>query len=247
MPSFWDKVAPLPGLSPVTDYQAAESPWARYVTALHLGALERDADLRPTDTVLDYGCGVGRIAFWLAPRVARVIGVDTSGPMIEEARRRCPWPNVELAQIGELVRSDAHAPPLPEVDAVTCVWVLQHVLDEDLFGATISALARALRPGASLYTIDRLSRETVDHGESDYLALRRREDYEQTFARHGLEQVASHPVSVGEQVLGRPGLTRLVRRVDSAGRVLARVDLAWARRQRDPLLADWFFRFQRPA
>jgi cyclopropane fatty-acyl-phospholipid synthase-like methyltransferase len=40
-------------------------------------------------TVLDIGCGIGRLAVELAPRVKEVYGIDVSGRMIETALRRC--------------------------------------------------------------------------------------------------------------------------------------------------------------
>jgi len=231
--SFWDRVAGLPGLSPVVDYQAEETPWARYVTRLHLLALERTARLRPADRVLDYGCGVGRITDWIAPRVGEVIGLDTSVPMIEEARRRCAHPNVRFDAI--------EGPPFPcrNLDAATAIWVFQHVLDDGELGAVLDALAGALRPGAAVYCIDRLSREPVDHGESSYLRLRTTEQYRRAFESRGLALVQSHPISIDEQVLGRPWLTERVKGGLAVAGALARLDLRWARRQHAPLVADW--------
>ena len=235
MSSFWDSVAGLPGLSPVVDYQAEETPWARYVTRLHLLALERTARLRPTDRVLDYGCGVGRITDWIAPRVAEVIALDTSRPMIEEARRRCAHRNARFDAI--------EGPPFPchDLDAATLVWVLQHILDDDELGRVLDGLAGALRPGAAIYCIDRLSREPVDHGESSYLRLRTTEEYRRAFESRGLVLVQSYPISVDEQVLGRPWLTERVKDGLTLGGALARLDLRWARRQRAPFVADWVF------
>lgn len=43
----------------------------------------------PDDTVLDFGCGIGRFAVALAGRVRRVIGLDISARMVAEAQRRC--------------------------------------------------------------------------------------------------------------------------------------------------------------
>lgn len=235
MSSFWDRVAGLPGLSPVVDYQAEETPWARYVTRLHLLALERTARLRPTDRVLDFGCGVGRITDWIAPRVAGVVGLDTSRPMIEEARRRGAHPNVRFEVL------EGIALRCRDIDAVTAIWVFQHILDDDALSAVLDALARALRPGAAVYSIDRLSREPVDHGESSYLRLRTTGEYRRAFEARGLTLVQSHPISIDELVLGRPWLTERVKAGLGMDGVLARLDLGWARRQRDPLVADWVF------
>jgi SAM-dependent methyltransferase len=45
--------------------------------------------LRPDATVLDIGCGIGRIERTLAPLVGTITAIDVSPGMIEEARRRC--------------------------------------------------------------------------------------------------------------------------------------------------------------
>ncbi len=39
-------------------------------------------------TVVDLGCGIGRMARHVAPRVSRLIGVDVSGEMVRQARER---------------------------------------------------------------------------------------------------------------------------------------------------------------
>jgi trans-aconitate 2-methyltransferase len=107
--------------------------------------LER-LELSGDETVLDAGCGSGRLTRLLAERVprGRVIGVDGSAAMIERARRN-------LADLGdriELIHADLLALELSEaVDAVfsnaTFHWILDH---DRLF----SRLFEALRPGGVL-------------------------------------------------------------------------------------------------
>src|SRR5439155_26959807 len=54
-------------------------------------------DVRPEWSVLEIGCGVGRLLRPLAARVARVVGVDLSEEMLRRARDYCAGlPNVEL-------------------------------------------------------------------------------------------------------------------------------------------------------
>lgn len=43
--------------------------------------------LRPSDTVLELGCGYGRVLQKLASRAAYIIGIDTSGPSLKAAAR----------------------------------------------------------------------------------------------------------------------------------------------------------------
>jgi SAM-dependent methyltransferase len=239
--SFWDRVARLPGLSAVTDYQPTETPWARYVTALHLRALHKELRLARDARVLDFGCGVGRISDWLAPRVAEVIGVDSSAEMIATASRRCPHRNVRLHHL----QGDPRALPWRDLDAAVAVWVLQHILDAELFDATVGLLAAAVRPGGDVVTLDRLCRERIEQSGSDYLCLRDRAEYAAAFARHGLRLVAVYPVSINEQVLGSPTLTRLQRRRGWLRSLAVAADLAWARRQPDPFVADHLWHFRR--
>ncbi len=48
-------------------------------------------------TVLDLGCGIGRISCAIAPKVRDVHGIDVSSKMIDIARKRCePQTNVHL-------------------------------------------------------------------------------------------------------------------------------------------------------
>jgi SAM-dependent methyltransferase len=57
--------------------------------------------LRSDFSVLDIGCGIGRIERALAPQVGKITAIDVSLGMIEEARRRCrDLANVAFAHCG---------------------------------------------------------------------------------------------------------------------------------------------------
>jgi len=54
------------------------------------------------ESVLDAGCGTGRVAIELARHGVEVVGVDIDGSMIAEARRRAPelvWVEADLATL----------------------------------------------------------------------------------------------------------------------------------------------------
>lgn len=111
--------------------------WAREVVA----RLELTGD----ETVLDAGCGSGRITRQLLERLpeGRVIGVDGSAAMIERARAAIGSdPRVEL-RVADLTQLELVEP----VDAVfsnaTFHWILNH---ERLFARLFAALG----PGGSL-------------------------------------------------------------------------------------------------
>ena len=47
-----------------------------YIDLLQKMALEEVVELKGDESVLDFGCGSGRMAYWIAPKVKRVIGLE---------------------------------------------------------------------------------------------------------------------------------------------------------------------------
>src|SRR5712664_1915592 len=47
-----------------------------YIDYLQKLALDQGGAFKPTDVVLDFGCGVGRLCSWLASRCIQVYGID---------------------------------------------------------------------------------------------------------------------------------------------------------------------------
>jgi ubiquinone/menaquinone biosynthesis C-methylase UbiE len=95
---------------------------------------------------LDVCCGTGAAMTHLrAICKERVVGLDFSQGMLDEARRRVTAAPGDAAV--ELVRGDALELPFEsEFDVATCVGAFGHILpeDEDRF---VAGIARALRPG----------------------------------------------------------------------------------------------------
>jgi ubiquinone/menaquinone biosynthesis C-methylase UbiE len=101
---------------------------------------------RSIGAALDVCCGTGAAMRHLrALCKERVVGLDFSQGMLDEARRRLADAPGEAAI--ELRRGDALALPFEaEFDVVTCVGAFGHIVpaDEDRFA---SGIARVLRPG----------------------------------------------------------------------------------------------------
>lgn len=131
--------------------------------------------LRPLEVagarVVELGCGTGRnAAAVLAAGAASYTGVDGSEGMLAKARAgasalgegRCAWICSELTSLPALPEGD------PGYDAALIVLVLEHLTELD---GTFAALARWLRPGASLRLLelhpDRVAAGTVAHFHQD--------------------------------------------------------------------------------
>lgn len=97
-------------------------------------------------SVLDVGCGYGRVAIALARSGFRVQGIDLSPSLVATARQRAEADNVEL---GLSVGSMCEMPyPSCEFDAVICLWsAFNELLTVDEQVAAIGEMYRVASPG----------------------------------------------------------------------------------------------------
>jgi SAM-dependent methyltransferase len=147
--SFWDARAEESALYFVDNRLAYDDPdeqafWdgAEETVDALLGHL--DARVRPTDTVVDIGCGVGRLTRVLAARAERVVGIDVSPRMLELARRH----NASLTNV-EWVEGDGRSlQPIASASADACVShvVFQHIPDAEITYGYVREIGRVLRP-----------------------------------------------------------------------------------------------------
>jgi ubiquinone/menaquinone biosynthesis C-methylase UbiE len=111
----------------------------RRARAQLLAALE----LKPTDLVLDAGCGTGANFDAVSPKVREVIGIDFSEEQIARAHRRIVSEkllNVK-AQVGDMTKLPF---PADSFDKVICASVLQY-LDDAECEAAVSEMIRVCR------------------------------------------------------------------------------------------------------
>lgn len=94
-------------------------------------------------TVLDLGCGIGRVGKWVAPQVRKYIGVDFSPTMIKKAQERCR----HLANARFIVNDGWTLKKVAanSVDLVFCGLVFQHISKANT-RAYIDEVFRVIRP-----------------------------------------------------------------------------------------------------
>ncbi len=96
-------------------------------------------------TVLDLGCGVGRMTRALAARAARVLAIDVSGEMLARAREK----NAHLTGV-EWIHGDGRSlRPVGDAALDGCFsWVVfQHIPDREVTFDYIREMGRVLKPG----------------------------------------------------------------------------------------------------
>lgn len=162
-------------------------------TAIHFAdLLQHQADLGPGKSILDIGCGCGRIATALVPNIGpqgSYVGVDIVPGLIDFARRRITssypnfkflvqdmknpaydsWKTSDLApdSINDLDESCERE----TIDIVLAASLFTH-FDFDMASKTLKSIHRALKPdGCALVTaflIDEGTRSIIERGRSPF-------------------------------------------------------------------------------
>jgi SAM-dependent methyltransferase len=117
----------------------------------------------PGGIVLDAPCGTGRYFAQIAAAGRRVVGIDQSAGMLEQARAR--GIAVDLHQVGlqELDFED-------EFDAAMTVDAMENVFPED-WPAVVANLRRAVRSGGYLYlTVEEVPETDLDEAFAELSA-----------------------------------------------------------------------------
>ena len=120
-------------------------------------------------SVLDAGCGTGRVAIELARRGMRVAGIDRDADMIQTARQKAPTLDWFEQDIASYAIPDSADPAQPRrFDAIVMAGNVMIFLDAGSEARVVANLARHLAPNGKLNR--RLSAPT---GRLEYGALRR--------------------------------------------------------------------------
>jgi SAM-dependent methyltransferase len=156
-----------------------------YIDLLQKMALEEVLELKGDEIVMDFGCGRGRIAYWIAPKVKKVVGLEITREMIDLAERHRTAENVEF-----MVYDGVRFPVVPyPFDIILSLWVLQYMEGEKL-KRTVSELAQHLREDGKLCLIEQAS-------DNPKVRRPKVEEYLQAFKESKLECLRYYPIRSG--------------------------------------------------
>lgn len=121
-----------------------------------VGNVSLYAEIRPTDVVLDVGCGAGLDSLLAARRGAKVIGVDFSSAMLQRAQ----FCLNEAGLYSKVTLLQAEVQSLPLLDASIDVALVNGLFNLNPFRQqAFQELARVLRPGGTVYVSELIRTE----------------------------------------------------------------------------------------
>lgn len=124
--------------------------WSENLFApIEIPVMLMNLSLAPEDTLLEAGCGTGRMTRQFATRCRRLISVDFSAESLRRNRAKLRQANVENV---DLVQADLCALPFRDTvfDRVVSAQVLEHIPTPPSRAAAVRQLARVLRTDGNL-------------------------------------------------------------------------------------------------
>ena len=156
-----------------------------YIDLLQKMALQEVLELKGDEIILDFGCGSGRISYWIAPKVKKVVGLEITREMIDLAEKNRVAENVEF-----IVYDGVRFPVVPyPFDLILSVGVLQ-TMKEELLKRTLSGLAQCSKKDGRFYLIEQAS-------DNPKIERPEVEQYLKAFKESKLECLRYYPIRSG--------------------------------------------------
>ena len=197
--AYWDgRLKSNPGLTGV-GYLGLGEPFNRWMYHVRQAVFARVARAHlPKITglhVLDVGSGTGQyLEAWRRLGAGRLVGSDLTATAAE--RLSSGMPDVQVLRMDI---SDTAALPAERFDAITCMDVLFHVVDDAKLEQALANLRKLLRPDGVLFLSD-IFVHGQDH-KQEHFTTRSLATYTAALERNGLRVVQRHPVF---HLLNRP-------------------------------------------
>lgn len=150
---------------------------------------------RAQRAVLDVGSGTGEyLRLWKQLGVGAVSGSDLTATAVERLSASHPGMTVFRMDI-----SAADAPLTTTYDAISCMDVLFHIVDDARFAQALANFRRALKHDGLLFLSDNFQHRKTSHQE--HFVNRSLDEYENALRQAGFHVLARRPVF---HLLNRP-------------------------------------------
>jgi len=147
-------------------------------TEIFVRGSEEILDYKPTDRVLDIGCGPGTLEYHLKGRVGEICGVDISAGYVEGCRekfRDCP--SLSFRQMGENYLDFSFLGTERKFDKIICHGVVQYYHGLHEVESLIREVRALANPGARFLISD----IPLAGGRSSFIAAFLKKSYQEGF------------------------------------------------------------------
>lgn len=149
MHQFWETRGSHVHPSPYSATMFAEHDrYTQYIHIREMGYLRRCLSSLHRPTILDQGCGTGRLSLALADLAGQIVGQDFAASLVEHARRSAAesgYSHLRFEQKGA-----EESPNVNEVDVVLFSGVFPYLDDSRVLEA-LAVAKKTLKPGGILY------------------------------------------------------------------------------------------------
>lgn len=147
--AFFDRAVAHSPEAGVALYSLGDPALLAAATAEVLGWLHAEGLSPPGTRVLDFGCGIGRIAAPLATDGSTVLGVDVSPRMIAEAQRRYEGqPDLRFEVTA------GHTVPEGPFDLILLMDSMPYIFQAGMADTLMAGMANALAPGGAIVVMN---------------------------------------------------------------------------------------------
>ena len=191
---FWNERLARDWTSSGVGYQALGRPFNTWMYRVRRHVFQREvARLSPGrhTSVLDIGSGTGMyLDWWRAAGAGAVTGSDLTPAAVEQLRT-----HYAPMQIEQLDVTTGPGPfPAGAFDLVSCMDVLFHITDDELYQAALATIATVLRPGGAFVFSENFLNRPSDR--SAHQVNRTREWITTALAAHGMRLERRRPMLV---------------------------------------------------
>jgi SAM-dependent methyltransferase len=164
---LWDRLAEKNALyyinsdkgKGITEEEFRKSGGVDYVQYITSDKMIMDRFNLKESSILEIGCGVGRMTEYMSYDFMRVIGIDVSGKMIGKAKARLQKNNIEF------IETDGKKIPLVDncIDLVFSYLVFQHMKNREIVEDNFKEAYRVLKPQGLFKVRIRSDKVDLDH------------------------------------------------------------------------------------
>jgi len=196
-PEFWDKRAHKYGIN-ASGYG---NPFAeKYREKIWYDKISKNLDIHKETKILDCGCGGGKFSVKLAKKGANVTGIDISKELLKHANTNAKHNHVNIDFLNIKIKEIEFK---NEFDAVICMGVLQHIVEENKFNLAVEKLIKSTKKGKYIITIESVNQLTEENialteDNTNFMKIRSIKSYINSFENKGAQLVDYEGVSIFE-------------------------------------------------